>query len=135
MICGGLAAIAYGSRRPLNDIDLFVSDEHFQAVVAFGAGFISKPPQIYCGEGWDLEYVQFNHHGTKVEVGNAADAKIFDDAKNAWIELDIDFENVQRLHVLGVDLPIMSAAALINYKKKLDRAVDREDIAQIEHHG
>lgn len=131
VICGGLAAIAYGSQRPLNDIDLFVPGEYFHAVVSAGSDFISKPAKNYCGEGWDLEYVQFMRHGTKIEVGNAADAKIYAIAEECWINLNIDFDNVQRLTVLGVELPIMSAVDLIGYKEKLDRPVDREDIVQI----
>lgn len=135
VVCGGLAAIGYGSNRPLNDIDLFVPNEHFEAVVAAVSEYISKPAQRYVGEGWDLEYVQFMYKGTKVEVGNAEDARIFSAATERWVPLLVNFYHTRNVAVLGVEVPLMSAEDLIGYKKILDRAVDREDIEAIEKHA
>ncbi|MCG7931477.1 MAG: hypothetical protein ABW125_18250 [Candidatus Thiodiazotropha lotti] len=72
LICGGLAAIGYGSKRELNDIDLFVPGKLFKKVVLLGNEQIRKPPQRYCevSEGWGLEYVQFIYCGIKIDVGN-----------------------------------------------------------------
>lgn len=135
LVCGGLAAIGYGSTRPLNDIDLFVPGVHFQAVVAAASQYISKPAKHYVGEGWDLEYVQFIYQGTKVEVGNAEGASIFNAATEQWVPLPVDFSHARSVVVLGIDVPLMSAEDLISYKKILDRQVDREDIEAIETHA
>lgn len=43
-VCGGLAAIGYGSTRPLNDIDIFVPGKYFQMVVSAGSEHISNQP-------------------------------------------------------------------------------------------
>ncbi|WP_020681007.1 hypothetical protein [Marinobacterium rhizophilum] len=134
-VCGGLAAIGYGSTRPLNDIDIFVPGKYFQMVVSAGSEHISKPAKHYIGEGWDLEYVQFIYQGTKIEVGNAEGVRIFDAAKDQWVPLTINFSHISYVAVLGVDVPLMWAKDLINYKRVLDRKVDREDIEAIEPHA
>ncbi len=134
VVCGGLAAIGYGSTRPLNDIDLFVSEQHFQSVVSAAQDYISKPAKRYREEGWDLEYVQFIYEGTKVEVGNAEDAMIFDSAASQWVALAIDFSKSCDVEVFEIKVPAMRIEDLIAYKKILDRPVDRADIAAIESH-
>lgn len=90
-ICGGLSAKGYGADRALNDIDLFVPDEHFMTVVQAGQAHISKPAAHYCEEGWDLTYVQFKYKDIKVEVGNAAGAHILDATSQTWVPLDYSF--------------------------------------------
>lgn len=135
VVCGGLAAIAYGSTRPLNDIDLFVPCQHFQKVISAASDHISKPAKRSREEGWHLEYIQFIYEGTKVEIGNAEQAEIFDSNSNEWKALSIDFSRVNDVEVLGVTVPVMRVEDLISYKKKLGRPVDREDIAQIKRYG
>ena len=130
-ICGGLAAKGYGAERELNDIDLFVSREHFDAVVQAGQAYISKPATHYCEEGWDLTYVQFMYEGVKVEVGNADGAQIFDAASQAWVPLNIDFARYETVNLLGLELPVMLKSDLIRYKSVLSRPVDIDDIRAI----
>ncbi|WP_027858033.1 nucleotidyltransferase family protein [Marinobacterium jannaschii] len=132
-VCGGLAANFYGSDRPLNDIDLFVPQARFAEVVSAGAGFVSKPAQHYCekAEGWDLEYVQLIYKGTKIEVGNACNARIFDRSVSRWRPLVIDFDSTVTGEYLGSRLSVMPRADLIEYKSRLGRAVDLQDISSL----
>ena len=44
LICGGLAARAYGSMRPLHDIDLYVPAIHYETVVEFGQKYTTYGP-------------------------------------------------------------------------------------------
>ena len=128
MICGGLAAIAYGSSRPLNDIDIFVPDQYFQSVVDSGVEYVSKPAKRYKGYGWDLEYVQFIYKGTKIEVGNTKEAKMQSAATGEWVALHVDFSCPVNRVVLGCKVALMPEADLIGYKEVLGRQVDIEDI-------
>ena len=73
LICGGLAAIAYGAHRPLNDIDLYVPHSDYQKVITFGQALISYGPQRLQSQEWNVEYVQFNYKGQKIEVGRSFD--------------------------------------------------------------
>lgn len=131
--CGGLAAIGYGSKRPLNDIDLFVPNSHFCQVVQMGADYIVKPASHYreSAEGWDLVYVQFLYKNTKIEVGNSKGAKIFDQQARTWVNLVIDYNDSVYMPVFNISIPLMPASELIHYKKRLGRAVDLEDIGWI----
>ncbi len=132
-ICGGLAANFYGSERPLNDIDLFVPESYFDGVVESCAGYISKPAQHYCeaAEGWDLVYAQFIFAGTKIEVGNASNARIYDASSSCWHTLNIDFQNTVRGELLGTEVSVMPMADLIHYKRLLNRAVDQQDVLML----
>lgn len=132
VVCGGLAAIGYGSTRPLNDIDLFVPGEKFQEVVRAAEKYISKPPKHYTEEGWDLEYVQFIYHGTKVEVGNDDGVKVYSSKLKKSFPLQISFTDINYVEVLGIIIPLMQANDLITYKRVLNRPVDQEDIKAIQ---
>lgn len=131
LICGGLAATGYGSKRDLHDIDLFVPSAYFQDVVVAGKHFISKPATHYREEGWDLNYVQFKYGGVKVEVGNADGAQIYNTRAQMWVNLAIDFTRHEIVKVLGIDVPLMLREDLIKYKSLLSRPVDLEDIEVI----
>ena len=133
VFCGGLAAIGYGSRRPLHDIDLFVPGDRFIEVVQAGEKYISKPAQHYRehSEGWDLEYVQFMYRDIKVEVGNSNNASIYDSKEEKWVSLDIAFERSHYQQLLGIEIPLMQRDDLIAYKTRLGRPVDSEDIADM----
>ncbi|MCA8863307.1 MULTISPECIES: quinone oxidoreductase family protein [unclassified Halomonas] len=130
-ICGGLAAKGYGAERALNDIDLFVPDEHFMTVVQAGQAHISKPAAHYCEEGWDLTYVQFKYKDIKVEVGNAEGAHILDAASQTWVPLHIAFDRYETVNLLGLALPLMLKEDLIRYKSMLSRPVDIDDVRAI----
>ncbi|WP_417520596.1 hypothetical protein [Marinobacter sp.] len=131
LVCGGLAAKGYGSKRDLNDIDLFVPGEHFSSVVKAGQEFVSKAVAHRPELGWDLAYVQFKYQGIKVEVGSADGAKIFDSGSKTWVPLNIDFSRYATVHLLGLELPLMLKNDLIQYKTVLSRPVDIEDIRAI----
>lgn len=98
-----------------------------------GEVYILKPASHYCesAEGWDLVYVQFLYKNTKIEVGNSKGVKIFDQQKSAWSNLTIDYNRSVYKTIFDINIPLMPANELIHYKKKLNRRVDREDIASI----
>ena len=131
LICGGLAAIAYGSRRPLHDIDLYVSEQNYRLIVDFGCDFITYGPDRYIDNSWNVEYVQFIYKGQKIEVGSSKDIAIYDAFKGDWYQKKIDFSNYVEKFVLGKNIRIMDKQTLIDYKRKLNREVDRADIEQI----
>jgi hypothetical protein len=131
LVCGGLAAIAYGAKRQLNDIDIYVPKERYEEVVQFGKKYISYGPERFVSEHWNIDYVQFIFNGTKIEVGSSEDVKIFDVKKKVWSQEYVNFDSFVFINLLGRDVRVLKKDLLIEYKRKLDREVDRIDIQQM----
>jgi len=132
LICGGLAAKAYGSQRPLHDIDLYVADRNYEAVAEFGHKYITYGPERLTDHNWNVEYVQFKYMGQKIEVGSSKDIQIFDAIKHEWHQEELDFEKYTEIDILGKSVRVMEKQTLIDYKRKLNREIDIADIEQIE---
>ena len=131
LICGGLGAIAYGSTRPLNDIDLYVPEEHYAEIVRFGRGYISFGPERVHNERWNVDYVQFIYKGKKIEVGSSDNIEIFVSKTQKWFHKKLNFKNYTLKRAFGRLIRVMTKEQLIEYKEMLNREVDRIDIEQI----
>ena len=131
VVSGGLAAIAYGSKRPLNDIDLYVLDNYYFDVIDFGKEYISKGPERFEEKLWKIDYVQFIYKGKKVEVGSSKDINIYDVRNKCWRKDVIDFSNHKKISVFGKLVRVMDKSHLVEYKSMLNREVDISDIREI----
>ena len=131
-IVGGFAAHLHGGSRPIADIDLYIKKEDVNALLPFFQPFVSKPLKHYREEGWDLEYLQLIYENQKIEIGLSPGTKIFNTSSQQWVSLDVDLaESVQRdFH--GLALPVININSLIEYKRVLNREVDRIDIRELE---
>ena len=132
-IVGGFAAHLHGGSRPIADIDLYIKKEDVNALLPFFQPFVSKPLKHYREEGWDLEYLQLIYENQKIEIGLRPGTKIFNTSSQKWVSLDVDLaESVQRdFH--GLALPVININSLIEYKRVLNREVDRIDIRELEY--
>ena len=65
LITGGLAAIAYGSTRPLADIDLYVPEDYFHQITIFSKDYIIEGPARYRDDNWDLNLVELEYQEQK----------------------------------------------------------------------
>ena len=131
LICGGLAANAYGSKRLLNDIDIFVPNTNYFDVVTLGDEYISYGPERYRDQHWDVEYVQFTYEGQKIEVGSSDEVKIFNSNSNSWVALELNFDSFSTISLLGRKVKVMNKSELVSYKSKLAREVDLIDVNEI----
>ena len=131
-IVGGFAAHLHGGSRPIADIDLYIKKEDVNALLPFFQPFVSKPLKHYREEGWDLEYLQLIYENQKIEIGLSPGTKILNTSSQQWVSLDVDLaESVQRdFH--GLALPVININSLIEYKRVLNREVDRIDIRELE---
>ncbi|HMB90189.1 MAG TPA: hypothetical protein VKP65_05035 [Rhodothermales bacterium] len=131
-VVGGLAAQVYGATRPLVDIDLYIPNDCFDEVrlrvkecVTFGPEHVKNPT-------WDITFMALDYEGERIELGGAEGTKIFDRHMQRWTQEEIDFTKAERRTIYGVEVPVMPRARLIDYKRKLSRRVDLDDIREME---
>lgn len=130
-INGGLAAKVYGSQRPLFDLDFDVPEACFAKLLPALQPYLIYGPERFQDETWDLELMTARYHDTLIDIGGAYQTRCFDKTQSQWVSCAVDLSQVYWVSVYGLQLPIVSKASLIAYKRKTARAVDLEDLAQI----
>ena len=131
LVTGGLASIAYGARRPLADIDLYIPEDYFSQAAGFAKAYIIEGPARYRDENWDLDLVEIDYHGQNVEIASVGNILIFDQDSGQWLKQEVDFNHYTRVSINHLPVKVMNKTDLINYKKVLAREVDLADIAAI----
>lgn len=131
-VTGGLAAVVYGSTRPLADIDIDVPDEYLPTLAELLADQVVFGPARYRDREWDIMLLTANYAGCDIDLGGASGAKVFDRVARKWLPLGADLETAVRVKLFGVEVPVIAKEALIAYKRRIDREVDRMDITAME---
>lgn len=130
-VVGGLAARAWGATRPLVDLDLYVPRQGAERILPEIADRITRPLGPVDGEHWRMDFLQLEHGGIQVELGVAEDAWFRNRATRTFERQEVDFDRGVERRVLGLPVPVMPLEELVAYKRKLDRAVDRRDLAEL----
>lgn len=133
MISGGLAARCYGATRPLADVDIAVDFAHDKATEFFDSiKNLSRGYTKYKDESWDVPIHIFDYLGQGFDIFDTENCFIFDKAGNKWRKLTHDFSLIEKIGIDGIEVPVISRRALLQYKKMIDRDVDRTDVEEIE---
>jgi hypothetical protein len=131
-VVGGLAAVAHGSRRPLNDVDLYVPDDSALERLASAAGqYVIRPPMRHRDEHWDLCFLKLTWADWEVEAAAASGARVWDRRRQDWSPVAIRFHDGEEREVHGVRLRVMPLDQLVDYKLGLGREVDRADVVEL----
>lgn len=129
---GGLAARAWGATRPLVDLDLWVPFE------AAGAALAELEPRAVVPEGrtqqaqWDVALIVHEVAGCRVELMDAASHPRYRASEGEWHELPVRLDEGVVLPVLGHPALVMPRERLAEVKRRMDREVDRLDLAALE---
>lgn len=130
-VTGGLAAIAYGATRPLEDIDIDIPEEKFDLVRSAVKEFVIYGPAQFKDESWDLMLMTLNYHTQLIDLSGAFTTKIYNKHTNAWEHLPANFSTVEIKNIFGIKVPVIAKAELIYYKKTIARSVDLIDLKQL----
>lgn len=128
---GGLAARAYGARRPLADLDFYVPVSALEQIAAAAAAYVVRPPAPYRDESWNLTFMKLEYEGCEIELGGADGAEYYDRHTAEWRSAAVRFDRSVERAVFGVAVPVVPLEELIAYKRALDREVDRQDLAEL----
>lgn len=131
-IVGGLAAQAYGAKRPLVDIDLYMPFDQTQAALAAMKPYLTRAPASHRSTAWDLVFLALEYEGVEIEIGDSStDPRFYNRIDQQWEAQAIDYAASKIVRLYGVDVTVMPKAELVRYKTMLDREVDHLDIQQI----
>lgn len=126
-ITGGLAAIAFGSERPLVDIDIEVQNEDLPLIEQLTRPHVAVPLEAYKDDSWELELLKLRYLDQDVDIaGNRT--KLFNTGLNKWEDLVSDITDNSNIEIFGKKTPVEKLESLIAYKTKLGRDVDIEDV-------
>ncbi|MBA3733334.1 MazG-related protein [Patescibacteria group bacterium] len=125
-VSGGFAANLYGSKRELADIDIDIENNSFDKILDEVRLFIIFGPNQYIDENWNLKLLTLSYEGQEIDI--CGETKIFNKIYGCWVELKTDFSNSNYLPIYGITIPVIQKAAIVEYKNKLQREVDLEDI-------
>lgn len=129
-ISGGFAARAYGSKRELADIDIEVTDENVYALADHVRLYIIYGPERYKDANWDLALMTLRYEGQEIDIAGVG-ASIFDQEARKWVSLAGNLDRSNPMEVYGKTVPVETLEALIAYKTKLSRDVDKEDVGRL----
>jgi hypothetical protein len=127
-ISGGFAARLYGAQRELADIDIELAASSFAPILEAVSPFIIFGPARYLDQEFDLPLLTLQYEGQEIDLVLHGQSKIFDRPTGKWIELCIDFSDDNSFEVFGLQVPVISKADLIEYKRRLQREADLEDL-------
>lgn len=126
---GGFAAYLYGTGRPLADIDINVSKEHFHRIVPFVREYLTFGPARYEDKQWRLTLMSFKYAGQQVDISALGEIEYFDSLSKSWKQFPEDMEGQRIIRYEDLDLPVINEVKLMIYKEQLHRGVDLKDIA------
>jgi hypothetical protein len=131
-IAGGLAVRAYGSTRPLHDIDIDIPEDDFSKILVDVSEYVKVSPMWYKDETWDIYLMSLSYNGQEIDICGAYQLKMRNKLNSKWESIHTDFEKVSYIDFEGLNLPVISRDELIAYKKLLGRPVDILDVDWLE---
>ncbi|MDO8564961.1 MAG: hypothetical protein Q7R88_03130 [bacterium] len=129
-VTGGLAAIFYGTKRPLYDIDIDVYEKDMAKVKELFKPFLTKD-LFHCEDPWWNGWLMiFKIDGVLVDISQVEEWYAVSPSGEKK-RMTATPEDAEVLEVAGMQIPTVRKEVLIEYKKHMARATDMEDISQI----
>ncbi len=88
-------------------------------------------PEHFRDENWDLTFAKLEKNGVQIEVAEAEGARFYSPSAGRWLDQNIAFHDSDRRVILGVEMEVMPKDQLVEYKRALNRPVDRLDLSEI----
>ena len=129
-ISGGLAAILYGVKRPLYDIDVEVYKKDMPQTITLFQKDISEAFHHIQDAHFDLWLLTLKINGVSVDISQADECYV-GDGQGEKIRVDSDLSKAHWINFEGLEVPVVSPSELIAYKTILARDTDLIDMKQM----
>jgi hypothetical protein len=126
---GGLAGNIYGSKWPLHDIDIEVSERDMAKVVELFREYTVRPLFRFVDKEFDLMLLGLSINDIEVEINQAEDAFIFNNGVR--MRLETDLSKAKKIRFLGLDILVQPLDDIIKYKRLLSRNNDVSDLISL----
>ncbi len=130
-VSGGLAAILYGVKRPLNDIDIDIYGRNIPNVESIFENYIIDNFDHYQDTHFDIYLMTLEIEGVKVDITQEENILFF----NSQGRKIANKGSIQNAHVVqweDINVPVQDKTELIEYKKIIARDTDLEDVLGLE---
>lgn len=129
-VLGGVAAIAYGAKRSLYDIDIEVYKKDISRVKELFKDYISKDFYHFVDDNFDIWLLTLIIDDVPVDISQVEGCYL-GDGKNVKVYIEANLEKVWMVDFGGIMIPVKDKRELIEYKKILARETDLIDIKQM----
>jgi hypothetical protein len=132
-VSGGLAARVYGSKRALGDIDIEIPDKNFGDILDEVKDYmVFGPTRRIIDDAFEVYLLRLNYAGQDIDLCGSESMNVHSKTSDEWLpEETSDFnENLVR-EIFGVSTPVISKKELVEYKKKISRDIDLEDLSYL----
>lgn len=131
-ISGGFAANYHGTTRKLADIDIDLSKEGFEEVIASVSPYhLVSGPERYKDKHWNCQLATLDYKGQKIDLMVADDALIYNAETGMWEKYPWDCESYDFGMVDHALYRMIPKVVLIKYKDILRREVDLLDVREL----
>ncbi|HAL50201.1 MAG: hypothetical protein UU46_C0003G0031 [Candidatus Uhrbacteria bacterium GW2011_GWD1_41_16] len=130
-LSGGFAARIYGSDRPLYDIDIEVPDSYFDKLLPFIKDYLIYGPQRYLDETFDLLLMTLKYEEQEIDISGCETDKLYNHETQQWESCDTKLNEAVEKEFYGLTVPVIKWQDLVEYKKKIRRSTDLEDVEAI----
>ena len=127
-IACGLAAISYGVKRDLYDIDIDIPEDLFARIILEVSPYIIFGPARFKDTNWDIYLLTLCYKEQLIDIDGAYQTKIMNAKNGLWEPIKTDFSLTEKIKIYGEMVPVISRSELIKYKTILNREVDQLDL-------
>ena len=129
-ITGGLAAIVYGAKRKLFDIDIEVLKKYIQKIRKLFKKYITEDIHHLQNERFDIYVMSLDINGVVIDISQVEESYVIDKNGNK-IGGENSLNKAKLMKIDRIEVPIEDKDELIKYKKILNRDTDLIDIEQM----
>jgi len=133
-LTGGFAGNVYGSLWPPHDIDFDVLEADFAKIAEIFEPQIKNPPHHYTDPEFDFRLMTLEIDGIEVDFTQVENSFGITTSGERF-PFQIDLSKAERHEFMGVEVMVEPLQNIIEYKRKIGRYEDVEDLSTLLKHS